>query len=167
MPAQADIKVLGNAVGSVIFDGVFKTNSATVASDIVLSANGVNSEGIAEYCDRSGGITVGFPRFTLSVRKPTKVSRNYKVSAKLFVPRLATTSPSTNTGIEPAPTKAYEMQAHLDFILPERSTSAERTKLLYMLESLFAATITASDGAPSDTTGTPLGAAVVNLDPVY
>jgi hypothetical protein len=36
-----------------------------------------------------------------------------------------------------------------------------------MLESLFLATIQASDGAPSDNTGTPLGACVTNLDPVW
>lgn len=167
MPAQADVKVVGDDAANVFLNATQLTVSATVATDITLAANGVNPEGIAEYVDRSDGIMVGYPRMTCQIRKPTKVSRVYKVSYKLFLPRLATTSTSTNTGIEPAPTKAYELQVHLDFLLPERSTLLERQKLFYMLQSLFASVITASDGSPSVTTGSPLAAAVVNLDPVY
>lgn len=167
MSAQADVKVVGNAVASVVLSGIGTTNSATVATDIILSATGVNSEGVAEYVDRSGGIMVGYPRMTLQVRKPTKVSRVYKTSVKLFLPRLATTSPSTNTGIEPAPTKAYELQCHMDWLIPERCTNAERLKMFYMVMSLFFSTIQANDAAPSDVTGSPLPNAVLNLDPPF
>jgi len=166
MPAQADIKVVGNAVATTTLDYVMKTQNANVATDIVLSSVGVTNE-IAEYVNRAGGIMVGYDRLTIHVRKPTKVARVYKVSIKMFAPRLATTAVSTNTGIEPAPTKAYELQAHLDFLLPERSTQAERIRLYNMVASLFAVTITASDGAPSDTTGSPVAAAITNLDPPY
>jgi len=167
MSAQADVKVVGDNTAAVSLSNILVTNSATVATDIVLSANGVNSEGIAEYVDRSDGIVVGYPRMTFQVRRPTQVSRVYKVSAKVFIPRLATTSPSTNTGIEPAPTKVYEMQAHLDFLLPERSTAVERYKLFSMVKSLFLQTINASDADPTVSTGSPLESAITNLEPVY
>lgn len=167
MPAQGSMYFTGDAVATVKLDQVVKTNSATVGTDITMSANGVK-DGVAKWVDRSDDIPIGYPWMTLSVREPTKVSRVYKVSCKLGVPRLATTSPSTNTGIEPAPTKAYELQAHLDFLLPERSTADERLKLLNMLMSALAYSIEASDGSPAaNPTGSPLTAAVVDLDPVF
>lgn len=167
MAAQASVLLVGDDVTTVEFDGTLKTTSATVAADITMAAAGVK-DGIAKWVDRSDGIAVGYPWMTLQVREPPKNGqRIYKVSLKVGVPRLATTSTSTNTGIEPAPQKAYEMQAHLDFLLPERSTRNERKKLLQMVAGLFHSTITASDGAPSSTTASPLMSAVNDLDPAW
>jgi hypothetical protein len=95
------------------------------------------------------------------------VSRIYKVTAKLDLPTLEVTSPSTGTGIQPAPTKAYSCQANLEFLIPERSTLAERQVLISQLRSFVVAFITASDGTPSDATLSPLQAAVENFDAPY
>lgn len=92
----------------------------------------IDAAGVATYADRSSGIALGFPTFTYSIRSPlTKgTSRNYKVMAKMVLPVLEVTSPSTSTGIQPAPTKAYDLIATVEFVLPERSSLQERKNLL-------------------------------------
>jgi hypothetical protein len=103
----------------------------------------------------------------MSVRPPTKASRVYKVALKLVLPTLEQTSPSTATGIQPAPTKAYDCMCIMEFMLPERSTLAERQKLFSQVASLFARTINASDNVPTDSSGTPLEAAVTTFETVF
>ena len=65
---------------------------------------GIDQARIAKWQDRSGGIALGFPTVTFSMRQPSKASRNFKLTAKVVVPTLEVTSPSTSTGIQPAPT---------------------------------------------------------------
>ena len=161
MPAIADIKL------SSIISATHLTTSATVGVDKTLSPDGVIQPGVTRWVDRSGGIALGYPWFTISVRPPNKDSRVTRVQAKLVVPTLEVTSPSTMTGIQPQPTKAYDCTANLEFMLPERSTLAERTTLFNLVASLFATTITASDASPSDATGSPLSPAVLNGEQVY
>jgi hypothetical protein len=91
----------------------------------------------------------------------------YKVIVKLLQPTLEQTSPSTATGIQPAPTKAYDCTYVGEWMLPERSTLAERQALFSRVASLYARTINASDGAPTDSTASPLEAAVTTFEPVY
>jgi len=55
----------------------------------------------------------------------------------------------------------------MEFMLPERSTAAERAALFSHVRSFFATTINASDDVPTDATGTPLVAAVNNFDGPY
>jgi len=100
----------------------------------------IDSAGVATLADRSGGIPLGYPLVTMSVREPTKtsVSRVYKVTAKVFTPVLDITSPSTTTGIQPAPSKAYDLVATLEFNLPERSTLQQRKDLFAFAKNLFA-----------------------------
>jgi hypothetical protein len=143
------------------------TTSATVGVDSTLNPEGINSSGVAAWVDRSGGIAIGYPRLTLSVRPPTKASRVFKVSCRLALPTLEQTSPSTATGIQPAPTKAYDCSCVMEFFLPERSTLAERQKLFSMIASLFARLVNASDGAPTDSTGSPLEVAVTTFENVF
>lgn len=40
----------------------------------------IDAAGIAKWVDRVGGISIGFPTVTLSVREPSKSSRAYKVT---------------------------------------------------------------------------------------
>lgn len=162
MGAIASIKT-----SSLLVAAPLLTNSATIGVDKTFDPEGFIQPGVARFVDRSGGIAIGFPAFTLSVRPPTKVSRVFKVTAKLVLPTLEQTSASTATGIQPAPTKAYDCTCLMEFLLPERSTLAERTALLAHVHSLFATTITASDSSPSDATGSPLPAAVMNFDAPY
>lgn len=94
------------------------------------SAVNVNAAGIAKWQDRSGGIALGFPTITMSLREPTKSSRVYKLVRKVSIPVLEVTSPSTASGIQPAPTLAYTLQQNCEWIIPERSTQAQRDDLL-------------------------------------
>ncbi len=90
----------------------------------------IDAGGVAKWVDRSGGIALGFPTITMSVREPTSGSRSYKVTRKIVVPVLEVTSPSTATGIQPAPTKAYDLIQNTEWVLPERSTLAQRQDLI-------------------------------------
>lgn len=161
MPAIASVKT------SSLIGSLETTTSATVGVDKTWDPEGFKLPGVARWVDRSGGIAIGYPAFTLSVRAPTKASRIYRVTAKVILPTLEQTSPSTATGIQPQPTKAYDCTCVMEFMLPERSTLAERNALLSHVRSLFATTIQASDAAPSDSTGSPLPAAVASFDPPY
>jgi len=86
--------------------------------------------GVAKWSDRSSGIALGYPTVTYSLRQPVKGSRAYKLSMKVWTPILEQTSPSTSTGIQPAPTKAYDLLFTIEAILPERSTLQQRKDIL-------------------------------------
>lgn len=144
-----------------------KTTSSTVATDKTFSPEGKNLQGVARWVDRSGGIALLYPAITLSVRPPTKASRIYKVIAKLALPTGDITAPTTTTGIQPAPSKAYECSCVMEFMIPERSTLAERQALFSHLHSMLCSTIDASDDVPTNPTGSPLKAAVETFEAIY
>lgn len=105
----------------------------------------IDAAGIAKWADRVGGISLGYPVVSFSLRAPTKSNRNYKLTAKVVTPVLEVTSASTGTGIQPAPTKAYDLIATVDMVLPERSTLAQRKDLLAFVKNFLAnAAITAA-----------------------
>jgi hypothetical protein len=52
------------------------------------SPDGIDGAGVAAWVDRSGGIALGFPKITLSMRSPSKTNRNYRMVAKVVVPVL-------------------------------------------------------------------------------
>lgn len=143
------------------------STSATVGVDSTMNPEGISPQGIASWVDRSGGYAIGYPRLTMSVRPPTKASRVYKVMMKLELPTLEQTSPSTATGIQPAPTLGYKCACIMEFFLPERSTLLERQTLFSKVASLFVRTVNASDGTPTDSTGSPLETAVTTFENVY
>lgn len=94
--------------------------------------------------DKSGGIALGYPYITLGMRRPNKASRAYKLSTKVVTPVLEVTSPSTATGIQPAPTLAYNLMAVTDIVLPERSTLAQRKDLLAFYRNFHANAVVTS-----------------------
>lgn len=161
MPAIAAVKV------SSILSPTHLTTDAAIGVNRTLDPEGFILPGVARWVDRSGGIAIGYPAVSLSVRPPLKASRIYKVTVKVVLPTLEQTSPSTATGIQPAPTKAYDCTCVMEFMLPERSTLAERQALFNNVASLFATTINASDGTPTDATGSPLKSAIDNFEMVY
>lgn len=130
----------------------------------VFSPVGVSAPGVYKWVDRSGGIPVGYPTITLSVRQPNKASRICRVHGKIVVPTLEVTSPATSTGIQPAPTKAYESVVNLEFLSHERSTEAERDKALSFALSFLAAKIANADATSQSTTGSPLPPAVSDFE---
>lgn len=93
---------------------------------------------IAKWQDRSGGISIGFPTITMSLREPTKASKVYKVTTKVVLPVLEVTSPSTSTGIQPAPTKAYDLLATVEVVMPERASEQNRKDLLAYVRNFLA-----------------------------
>lgn len=159
---------------SSILGTVVRSTSATVGIDVSsagspgnLDPEGFTPQGVAKWVDRSSGYQIGYPSLTLSSRPPTKTSRLTRILAKYVSPTLEATSPSTSTGIQPAPTKAYECTFNGEFLIPERATLAERTAFFSVVKSLFFDTINASDDSPTDATGSPLPNAVILLDKPY
>jgi hypothetical protein len=156
---------LANIKASTIIEPLafLATNSATVADDKLFEPEGQIAPGVQRYVDRSSGIAVGYPSYTISVRRPVKGSRNYRVTEKLTYPVLNVTSPSTGSGIQPLPTVGYNLICNREWVLPEASTLAERKILLSLMQSLSVYGISASDSVPANPTGSVLHEAVHNL----
>jgi hypothetical protein len=109
---------------------------------------------VARWVDRSGGIALGYPLATLSMKMPTaKGSRVYRVVAKLVTPVLEVTSPTTVTGIQPGPTLSFNLIASSEFVLPERSTLQQRKDLFAMFKDFLGDAV--------------LTAAIENFEPVW
>lgn len=98
----------------------------------------ITPEGVAFWADRASGIALGYPKISASLREPTANSRVYKLTLKIVTPVLEVTSPSTASGIQPAPTKAYDLTAVVDMLLPERSSLAERKNIAAYLKNTLA-----------------------------
>lgn len=96
----------------------------------------IDAAGVAKLVDRSGGVALGFPTMTLSVRAPGKGARNYKVVGKITLPTLESSS-SVGPGISPAPTKAYDHLGTFEFVLPERGTEEERKNILSLIGNML------------------------------
>lgn len=123
---------MANIAPIVIADG------ATTPVNHTFSPVGQDASGVTKFTDRALGISIGFPVLTISVRSPSKTSRNYRIIGKIVRPTLEVTAPSTATGIQPAPTKAYDITGHVEFVIPERSVKAERDDILAFMKNLLA-----------------------------
>jgi hypothetical protein len=119
------------AIGNIVInDGA--------ATPVAHTFSPVGVEGVvATHADRSAGIPVGYGNIAISLRKPASGSGVYKASIKILVPTLEQTSPSTATGIQPAPTVAYTTAMHLDFLLPARSSLQNRKDILAYAKNLL------------------------------
>lgn len=104
----------------------------------------IDQLGVARFADRSGGVALGYPVISQSLRSPAKGARNYRLTVKVVLPVLEQTSASTATGIQPAPTKAYDLTFTGEFILPERSTLADRKDLLAYVKNYVAHAVVTS-----------------------
>lgn len=121
---------------------VIKDGAATPADHTFGPA--YNDGVLSRWNDRSGGIVVGFPELSLGVKLPVNGSQTQRYTAKVAVPVLEQTSPSTSTGIQPAPTVAYTMLATVDFVLPVRATQQNRKDLLAYLKNFMATAVITS-----------------------
>ncbi len=113
-------------------------DGATTPVNHTFAPVNIDQAGVAKWADRSGGIALGFPVVSLSLRSPSKTSRNFRLTAKVVTPVLEVTSPSTATGIQPAPTLAYNVTANIDIVLPERSTVQQRKDLAAFMKNFLA-----------------------------
>lgn len=122
------------------FAPITLADGATTPVVHTFSPVNIDVAGVAKLADRSSGISLGFPMLTLSIRPPLKGAKNYRVVGKVVRPTLEVTSPSTTTGIQPAPTKAYDLLGTIEFVLPDRSLPAERDDILAYMTNLLANT---------------------------
>lgn len=101
---------------------------------------------IASYADRAGGIPVGFNLIDVSLRPPSPVSKDkvYLATIKIKTPILEVTSPSTGSGIQPAPTVGYTPTFEGKFWLPERSTLQDRKHLRAYVKNFMADSVVTS-----------------------
>lgn len=119
------------AIGNIVINDAAATPVAHT-----FSPSGIEGP-LAKFDDRSGGISVGFPRITISSIAPTRTSRLYKARFKIVLPVLENTSGSSSNGFTPAPTKAYDLTADMTFILPERSTLQNRKDIFAFAKNLL------------------------------
>lgn len=82
-------------------------------------------------------VPIGQNSLSLMQRVPSKQAKTYKFAWKFEAPILEQTSPSTTTGIQPAPTLAYTNLCSLEFVLSERATLQERKDLLAQVRDLI------------------------------
>ncbi len=75
-------------------------------------------------------VPIGQDQLSLLQKAPSKQSKNYKFTWKLQKRTLEQTSPSTASGIQPAPTLAYDNICTIEIVVNERSTLQERKDLL-------------------------------------
>lgn len=125
------------AIGNLVINDGQATPVAHTFAPVGVEAN------VAKHADRSGGIPVGYGIVTIGMRNPGNGQGGvYKASIKVLIPSLEQTSPSTATGIQPAPSVAYTTAAHLDFLLPARGTLLDRQNILaYVKNALSNASI--------------------------
>lgn len=111
----------------------------------------IDQNGVAHYEDQAGGIPIGYGRLSISLKRPatsTAPGSNsrgavYRAKIKLEIPVLEVTSPSTGSGIQPAPTVAYAYMSETSFIMPSRGTTQERDDLQVLTKNALAhATVT-------------------------
>lgn len=96
---------------------------------------------LARYKDKSGGITVGYPTIELTDRWQEQADGSYKINWKLSVPTLATTAPTTTTGIQPAPTVGYTCWATGSFTVPNQAVLQDKKNLYALAKNLIATTL--------------------------
>ncbi len=118
-----------------------------------------DDNGFQSWYEKTASAAIGFwklmqrLKFPVAGAKVSDASRVYRHEIQINTPVLEVSSPSTGTGIQPAPTIAYGPSVRVEFVLPERSTSQDRKHLRLLLANYLAHANTV--------------AAVDNLEPVY
>jgi hypothetical protein len=106
----------------------------------------IDNNGVAHYEDSVGGIPIGYGRLSISLKRPSTStapgsnSKNavYRVRAKIEIPVLEVTSPSTGSGIQPAPTVAYSNMGEYSSVYAARGVLQERKDVRTYMRNLFA-----------------------------
>lgn len=117
------------------------TDAAATPVNRVFKPAVLNGGGVMAWRDSTQAVFAGQAQLTLAQRLADRKTRSTKVVWKLETPVLEQTSPSTSTGIQPAPTVAYTPLATIDFVLPDRMSLQDRKDLLSMLRDLIAEAI--------------------------
>lgn len=93
---------------------------------------------IAKYADRSTGIPVGYNTLWMDVRPLKGQNGIWKLDVTLIAPVLEQTSPSTATGIQPAPTVAYYSTFKGSYMYHSRSALQNRKDHRTFVKNLHA-----------------------------
>lgn len=92
----------------------------------------ISRDGVAVWAEQSGGISIGFPVITMSLRQPTTVKNGERSDANTRVARMKTTVSypvlETAEAGQP-PIVAYILRHNEEKILPERSATQDRKHL--------------------------------------
>lgn len=107
-----------------------------------------NELGTAMYAERSGGIPVLYPEVHLSLFAPPPITNKlkgnavdnyaYKAVVKVIVPVPDVTAPASGSGVQPAPSKAYDVKFTGTWDIPVRSNLLTRKDSLAFVKSLLA-----------------------------
>ena len=117
---------------------VINDGKATPVAHTFAPVTSHDANGVAIWTDRSTGVAVGFPELSFKLASPSKASRNYKVTAKVTLPVLNVTSPSTGTGIQPLPSVAYSLIADVKLTIPEATLLADRKDFFAYVKNFLA-----------------------------
>jgi hypothetical protein len=110
----------------------------------------IDAAGVAFFEDTTGGIPLGYGRLSISLKRPASnlqpgsnsSSAVYRAKIKVEAPTLEVTSPSTGSGIQPAPTISYTCVADMVFVMPARSSLQNRKDIVaYAKNALGHATV--------------------------
>lgn len=166
MSAIASILVTRNAQFTNA-STLLRTTSATVGSDSTLTPAGPIAPGVNRWADRSIDQAVNQPSYEFSFRNPLQNQRNFRLKEVVRVPVANITAPSTGSGIQPLPSKAFDMLCIREWIIPEAALLADRKLLWGYAMSTHVDYIIASDDAPSGLTGSIIREAVINYEQPY
>lgn len=98
---------------------------------------------VATWKETAGGIPIGFPIVTLSVKETAGNEGKSTVDYRFSLPVMEVIS-GADGGYTPSPKVAYTLWGTGTFILPNRSTIAERKDLLALVKNLLAQSIVTS-----------------------
>lgn len=108
------------------------------------SPSGPSKNNMFTFADRVGGIAIGYPVIKFGMMEPapnamvSNANRIFRLPISIAVPTMETTSPTTGTGIQPAPTVAYVNRCNMEFLMPERGLLANRRDLRSYVQNLLA-----------------------------
>lgn len=139
------------------------TDSATVGKTRTFVPLGYNKAGDTVWEHQVSDNPRSNSRITLKWTLPNATAKNYKLDALIETPIMETPASGSLSGYIPEAKVAYTLRSKHTFWMPDRSSLNERIALINISASLYATTITASDGNPSDATNSPLYAAVTAL----
>jgi hypothetical protein len=122
--------VLADAQGTPV-NHTFSVNGSTgipMGRDVVQRA---------EFVDRSATSPIGNWKILMDYKQRTS-DGTWKQVVHLKLPVLENVSNSTISGIAPAPTVAYTVEAKCEFTVPERATLLDRQNVRKMMDLLLA-----------------------------
>lgn len=100
---------------------------------------GKDAVGVFWFEDQSQASPAGYWRISVDVKRPpiaqpgqNTAGRNFRVKLTVHEPSLENVTNSTVSGVAPAPTIAYNVRSHHEFVMPERASLQNRKDIAKM-----------------------------------